>query len=367
MTIQDPLKGQKFGPAIVSLANAARAFDAPVRYPILFNSPNAFTSPWGMPRASSFITLIEHFFGIVILLPFIGFTRGFKRLFQSIKTFTLRDWISLLYVSFGGSALGLFFFLMAMGLGNPTIAILVQKVQPLVTLIFAVIILKERLSLRFYIALGAALVGIVLMAMPDIITLIEEGDYTGLIAIVFSLIAAILWGGSTVFGRILTEKVDFWDLTLLRYIGGFIFLIFLNIPLMTYNSTYFGFLIQKQHVFSYENPPGSGIFVPVNWQWFIILAILYFAALTGGVLPISLYYFGLKRTKASIAGLSELAFPVLAIIVNYFFLGYGLDWYQGSGALILLVTMTLLSYINAKEMEKAEKKTSTINTKVEKE
>ncbi len=367
MTIQDPLKGQKFGPAIVSLANAARAFDAPVRYPILFNSPNAFTSPWGMPRASSFITLIEHFFGILILLPIIGFSRGFKKLFLAIKSFTVRDWISLLYVSFGGSALGLFFFLIAMGLGNPTIAILVQKIQPLVTLVFAVIILKEKLSLRFYIALGFSLIGIVLMAMPDIIKLVEEGDYTGLIAILFSLIAAILWGGSTVFGRILTEKVDFWDLTLLRYVGGFIFLIFLNIPLMTYNSTYFGFLLQKQHVFAYENPAGSGIFVPVNWQWIIILAILYFASLTGGVLPLMLYYFGLKRSKAAIAGLSELAFPVLAIIVNYYFLGYGLDWFQGSGALLLVVTMSLLSYINAKEMEKTKKHASSTNTKVEKE
>ncbi len=353
LTIEEPLKGQKLGPVIVSLANAARAFDAPVRYPILFNAPNVFATPMGMPKASAFITLIEHFFGLFLLLPILGFTRGFKKLFAAVKSFDKRDWFSLMYISFGGSALGLFFFLMAMGLGNPTIAILVQKIQPLITLIFAVFILKEKLSLRFYIALVAAIVGIVLMAMPDILKLINDGDYSGLIAILLSLLAATMWGGSTVFGRILTKKVDFWDLTLLRYLGGFIFLLLLNIPLLTYNSTYFGFLVDKQNVFAHETSPG--VFVPVNWQWYIIIAILYFATLTGGVLPLTLYYFGLKRTKAAIAGLAELAFPVLAIIVNYYFLGYGLDWFQGAGALVLVVTMSILSFINAKESNNTTK------------
>ncbi|MHA1984748.1 MAG: hypothetical protein ACW967_10360, partial [Candidatus Hodarchaeales archaeon] len=123
-----------YGPAIVSVANGARAFDAPVRYPLLFAAPGVFDSPYNMSRTSSFVTLIEHLFGVLILLPIILIVRGKKRIINILKNFDKRDWISVIFISFGGSALGLFFFLIAFGLGNPTIAILLQKSQALITL-----------------------------------------------------------------------------------------------------------------------------------------------------------------------------------------------------------------------------------------
>ena len=369
MTIENPLKGEKFGPALVSLANAARAFDAPVRYPLIFSSPGVdFSSgvipPMAMPRGSSFIALVEHFFGIMVLFPILGFTKGFKKLFQPLKQFTRRDWISLIFISFGGSALGLFFYLISFGLGNPTIAILIQKAQPLVTLFFAYVILKEKLSLKFYVTLFFAITGIALMVTPDIIDKMNSsttlGIY-GIIAILCSLLAAIFWGGSTVFGRILTEKVDFWNLTLFRYIGGFIFLVFLNIPLLTYKAEYFQMLGNPINVFGYYDSVSSS-YVPVDWKWYGGVGILYAALLTGGVLPLALYYFGLRRSKAAIAGLAELAFPLLAIVVNYVFLGFGvssvryLAILQIIGACILLCSVSVLSYINAKEKTRIKEK-----------
>jgi len=341
-----------FGPAFVSLANAARAFDAPARYPVLFMAPYLWSGGlagiMAFPRMSSFVALIEHFFGILILLPILGFTRGFGKLKQSMKSFDRRDWFAIIFVSFGGSALGLFFFLISFSLGNPTIAILLQKSQPLITLIFAFFILKERPSKFFYLALAIALVGIGLMATPSIITSIEGSGterYEGLIAILCSLVAATLWGGSTVFGRILTKKVDFWDLTFIRYIGGFLFLIFLNAALLTYDKEYFSMLGSNVNVFG-----------PWNWQWPVVICILFFAAFTGGVLPLSLYYFGLKRSKASIAGLAELAFPLLAIFVNYYFLGFGLETLEWVGAIVLFVPIVAMSYINALDKDKKHPK-----------
>ncbi len=371
MTIEEPLKGEKFGPAVVSLANAARAFDAPVRYPLIFSSPDVFVKPMAMPRGSSFIALVEHFFGLVILLTILSITRGFKKLFAPLKQFTKRDWISLIFISFGGSALGLFFYLISFGLGNPTIAILIQKAQPLITLIFAYVILKEKLSKRFYITLFFALVGIGLMVTPDIIDKMQAsttlGVY-GIIAILCSLLAAVFWGGSTVFGRILIEKVDFWNLTLFRYIGGFIFLLFLNIPLLTYTPEYFNMLGSEINVFGYYDSVAGG-YVPVDWKWFGGVGILYSAILTGGILPLGLYYFGLKRSKAAIAGLAELAFPLLAIVINYVFLGFGvssnrtLAILQIIGAVLLLISVSVLSYVNAREMMKV--KTENTKSKVE--
>jgi drug/metabolite transporter (DMT)-like permease len=342
MTLEEPLKplkGQSYGPAIVSLANAARAFDAPVRYPLIFSSPGVVfplenTLPMVMPKGSSFIALIEHFFGIMILLPILGIKRGFKKIFAPLKQFTRRDWISLAFISFGGSALGLFFYLISFGLGNPTIAVtpdIIEKMQTSTTL----------------------------------------GAY-GIIAVFCSLLAAIFWGGSTVFGRILTEKVDFWNLTLYRYLGGFVFLLFLNIPLLTYTSEYFSMLGNEINVFGYFDSSAGG-FVPVDWKWFGGVGILYAAILTGGVLPLGLYYFGLRRSKAAIAGIAELAFPLIAVVVNYFFLGFGLSSIrylailQIIGAVLLLFSVSVLSYVNAKEMiklkqDKKEKETSNEST-----
>ncbi|UJG41356.1 MAG: DMT family transporter [Candidatus Heimdallarchaeum aukensis] len=346
----DSRKGDKiYGPIIVSAANAARSFDAPVRYPLLFNSPDVFVKPMAMPRASSFITLIEHFLGLLILLPILLIKRGTKQVFGVFKEFDRRDWISLIFISAGGSALGLFFFLISLGLGNPTVAILIQKSQPLITLIFAIFILKEKPSLRFYVVLLLAITGIGLIAWPDISKSVQTLEFTGLIAILCSLLAAVFWGGSTVFGRILTKKVDYWNLTLFRYIGGFFFLLVFNIFTFTYNSTYFGLLTQKINVFGHYV---DGSFVPLDWQWIGILCILYAAILTGGVLPLALYYFGLTRSKASVAGLAELAFPILSIFINYYFLGFGLEPIQIVGAIILLASVSTLSYINAKEFER---------------
>ena len=342
----DNLKLQKLGPAFVSLANAARAFDAPVRYPVLFRAPHlgeeGFVGTMAFPRMSSFITMIEHLFGFLILFPILWITRGFSKLKEAIKNFDKRDWFAVFFISFGGSALGLFFFLISFALGNPTIAILLQKAQPLITLIFAFFILKERPSYLFWITLGFAIVGIGLMITPDIQTSVQTYDYTGLVAILCSLIAATLWGGSTVFGRILTKKVEFWDLTLLRYIGGFIFLLVFNIVLFTYNGEYFSLLAQDVTIFKAD----------WGWQLPIGVCIIYFALLTGGVLPLATYYFGLKRSKASIAGIAELAFPLIAIFVNKYFLGWGLHLYHKIGAGILFGAVSILSFVNAREIEK---------------
>lgn len=368
----------KFGPALVSLANAARAFDAPVRNPLLIQSPGfswGTTNYLAMPRASAFISLIEHFFGIIILAPIILVRRGFKQIFQTLKEFEKKDWFALIYVSMGGSALGLFFFLISLGMGNPTVAILLQKTQPLITLAFAAAILKEKPTWQYYVALSLSLIGVFLIVFEELIKSGQPFNWVGFIAVLCSLLAATMWGGSTVFGRRLTEKLNYWDLTFLRYVGGFFFLLVFNGILLTYNSTYFEFLFAGIYVspglFDVSHyvflTNGISVYPQVyNGFWPVIACITYSAFLTGGVLPLALYYFGLKRSKATIAGLAELAFPLLAIFVNYFFLGYGLTTLQIIGAGILLVTVSMLSYINTKENEKAkttEQKTIKNDTK----
>ncbi|MHA1332201.1 MAG: DMT family transporter [Candidatus Hodarchaeales archaeon] len=216
-------KESYLGPVIVASANAMRAFDAPVRNPMLisvlpddfFWNPAAqnLTNALRLSSFSSFVVGIEHIIGAILITPFILVKKGWKYFFQMFKTFDRRDWFSVAFVSLG-SGLGLYFFLISFALGNPTVAILLQKSQPLITLFVAMLVLKERPSKYYYIAAIIAIFGIFLISLEDIL----KSQLFEIAAAFSSLIAAFFWGSNTVFGRILTDKADYWDITAFRYV-----------------------------------------------------------------------------------------------------------------------------------------------------
>ncbi len=335
------------GPAIVAAANSMRAFDAPVRNPMLTSVlPTDF---WYNPASqnlsvalklsslASFVVLVEHIIGALIITPFILFRRGRYHLISVLKQFERKEWISIGFISLG-SGLGLYFFLISFGLGNPSVAILIQKTQPLITLFVAMILLKERPTRIYYIAVIFALLGVLLIAVEDI----ANASLFEFVAAICSLIAAIFWGSNTVFGRILTDKTDYWDLTAFRYIGGSLVLIIFNFLILAYTSENFNALSTVYITF-------PKLFQIPMWG---IVCLLYAVIFTGGIIPLVLYYYGLRWSKASIGGLAELTFPLLAIFVNYFALGWTLSFTQILGAVILFGVVSTLSYINIKEFEK---------------
>lgn len=341
------------GPAIVAVANSMRAFDAPVRNPMLMKSlPADF---WWNPSSqnlavalklsslSSLVVTIEHIIGALIITPFILFRRGRSHLISVLRQLNKNEWISLGFISLG-SGLGLYFFLISFGMGNPSVAILIQKTQPVITLFVAMIILKERPTKFYYVAVTFALLGVYLIAIEDILNATAFEFYAALC----SLIAAIFWGSNTTFGRLLTAKTDYWDLTAFRYIGGSIILIFFLIPQILYIIAYtpdnLDFLGTVYTTF-------PELFKIPMWG---ITCILYATIFTGGIIPLALYYYGLRWSKASVAGLAELAFPLLAIFVNFFTLGFGLSGTQILGAIILFGVVSAMTYINTKEYEKDE-------------
>jgi len=339
------------GPIIVSIANAMRAFDAPVRNPMLLSAlPSDFfynpaaknlSNALRLSGFSSFIVAIEHIIGALILTPILMLSRGYRHFLNLLKSFESRELFSVAFVSLG-SGLGLFFFLISFALGNPTVAILLQKSQPLITLLVAMLILGERPTKFYYVAAVIALIGIFLMSYEDLIA----GDFFNLMAALSSLVAAVFWGSNTVFGRILTDKADYWDITVFRYIGGSIILIIFNLIIFNYTPDNFNSLTQSFATFPK--------LIPIEMLG--IIAILYSALLTGGILPLALYYFGLRWSKASIGGLAELSFPLLAIFVNFVTLGYGLSGWQILGAFILFGSVMTLSYINTREYKASLKK-----------
>ncbi|MFX0183749.1 MAG: EamA family transporter, partial [Candidatus Hodarchaeota archaeon] len=158
------------GPAIVAVANGARAFDAPVRYPLLLSRytwAQNLSSALALSSFSSFIVTIEHIIGALIITPIILARRGHNHLVSVLKSYSRNEWISIAFVSLG-SGLGLYFFLISFALGNPTVAILLQKSQPLITLLVAMLLLKERPTKFYYLAAVISLFGILLISFEDI-------------------------------------------------------------------------------------------------------------------------------------------------------------------------------------------------------
>ncbi len=75
---------------------------------------------------------------------------------------------------------------------------------------------------------------------------------------------------------------------------------------------------------------------PLFWRNTIIIALV------TGFFALWLYYYGLRTTKASVATLMELGYPLALTVVNWKFLGITLEPWQIVGALILLASVTAL-------------------------
>src|SRR6266849_6734811 len=101
--------------------------------------------------ASSRIVLYEHLILTVILLPVCW--RG-RREWKSLKPI---QWAAVLGTSWGGSALGTVCFTEAVRIGNPTTAVLLQKIQPVFAALLARALLGESLGRRFWMWLILAL------------------------------------------------------------------------------------------------------------------------------------------------------------------------------------------------------------------
>ena len=197
---------------------------------------------------------------------------------------------------------------------------MLQKVQPFIAILGAAFILKERLTKNFWMWALVGIFGAYLVTFPELkITGLSFAG--GTLGVVFALLAAFFWGGSTVFGRLVLAKISFQAMTAIRFLAALVFLFILSV--------YYGTLNQV------------GTASGKDWLYVLIIAVL------AGFVSLFIYYKGLQSTKASIATIGELAFPFAAVIVNWIFLDATLEIGQILGGLILLVSVYSLAKVNA--------------------
>lgn len=300
---------QKWGPWLVFIAAMLRATDAPFRLHLTKD------------LSSSFIVLAEHFIAVLFILPVLWW----KRL--EIKTLGRKEYLAVLVIAVGSSALATVAFTKAFSYVNPSVAIVLQKLQPLLAIGLAVSLLKEELRARFWLWAGVAIAGAYVVSFPNLSPKLFEGETfnPNFMGVALALTAAALWGAGTVLGKYVLSSASFQTMTALRFLLAFVFLLGMN----AYQKSF----------------PAFGAVSAKTWGYIVIIAV------TSGVVSLFIYYKGLTHTKASIATLAELGFPLAAVLVNYFALRIELQPSQMFGMTLLLFAIFNLTKVNRQATE----------------
>ena len=135
---------------LVALGASLWGTDAILRVPLL-----EVASP-------SQIVLLEHLVLLLYSVPAVALGWRFFRGFGAAQ------WVALLVIGWGGSALATLLFTTAFAVGNPTVAILLQKTQPLFAVALAGILLRERLGWAYWPCFAVAVVGAYLISFGDL-------------------------------------------------------------------------------------------------------------------------------------------------------------------------------------------------------
>jgi drug/metabolite transporter (DMT)-like permease len=297
--------GSYLGVLLVALGAALWGTDAVLRVPLLeVMSPPA-------------IVLSEHLVLLLYSVPAVVLGwRIFPRLGVS-------QWIALLVIAWGGSALATLLFTTAFAFGNPTVVILLQKTQPLFAIVLAHVMLQERLRWIYWPCFAVAVLGAYMISFDGLIAPLKALGSAQALPAALTLGAAILWGSSTALGRFVLKDMPFHTLTGARLL--------LALPILWGIVLAQGFLGEIGTGFAAE--PARVVLL----------------ALVPGLLGLLLYYRGLSGTKASYATLAELSFPASAVALNWIFLGVGLSANQVLGFVLLWGAILVLGHLNARD------------------
>ena len=264
---------------------------------------------------SFLIISLEHVIGAIIFFPLL--IKGWAEIY----TLSQRGWISVLWISICGGVLGTFFYTKALSYVeyiDLSVVVLLQKLQPFFAIALAAIILREKITKRFFILAVTAVVGGYLITFGN--NPIANWNDKTIIAALLALLAAFSWGSSTVLGKHALNQISFMTITALRLTITAAITLFIIIS----NSQYE--LITEMSF--------------TNWSYIILIVI------SSGSIALFIYYYGLNHLPASHVTIYELFWPLSAVTIDWFIYERVMTAYQFIGAIILLTSIILLSNEN---------------------
>jgi drug/metabolite transporter (DMT)-like permease len=267
--------------------------------------------PLGHTTTSTTIVFGEHVILVVLTLPLL------LPALRAVWKAGPRYIAAAVAIGAGASALATILFTEALFHGDFVTPVVIQKVQPLIAVLGAAVVLGERPRPRFAWFLLPALLGFWLVNQEHPLAPTAHG----LIPILQALGAAVLWALGTVLGRYLGRELAFQQILTLRFFFG---LIASAIALLVMNA--------KAYAGAHDS-----------------LWIAYLAVVTG-LVALALYYFGLKRTPAVLASLAELTYPAIAVIAGIYAYNSHLRWTQWVGIALIIAVVSLLPVQRRRQM-----------------
>jgi drug/metabolite transporter (DMT)-like permease len=219
---------------------------------------------------------------------------------------------SFLVIGVAGSAVSTLAFTTAFSLINPSLVILLQKLQPVLVIFLSAALLKEKIDSSFYIFAVLAMAGGFLISYPDLAPLLQRAEpgQGVMLGYFLTLLAVAGWASATVFGKKLFSQ----GFTERQIMSGRFF---------------FGFWALLIYCLFQSSLPNASTTVD-SYLKILIMVLL------SGIAGMFFYYKGLKLLSAHVASIAEMFFPVSAVLINWIFLGKALHNIQILGAIILI-------------------------------
>jgi drug/metabolite transporter, DME family len=274
---------------LIAVAAALWGTDGLLRQPLVGQLPAATIVFW------------EHLLIVAVLVPFL------PAAVRAFRGATRRERVALLLIGAGASAVATALFTQAFTYGDPVTPLVLQKLQPVIAVVAAALLIGERMRRGYWMFAVPALVGAWLMAFPDPLDAAPQA----LVAALLAVAAAVLWAIGTVLGRMVSVRIASRDVTVLRFAIG---------------------LPASAVVLALQGAPVA--VTPAQLGPLVLLALV------PGLLALALYYVGLRSTAAARATLAELAFPVTAALIGVGLLGSELRVTQWLGLLVVVASVT---------------------------
>jgi DME family drug/metabolite transporter len=265
-------KAKQLGPVLIVVAAVLWALDGMIR-----------RSLYVLPPVT--IVFFEHLIGALIILPFAWKAVRQVKLTQRVLALAMT-------VSLFSGLLGTLWFTTALLKVNFiafSVVFLIQKLQPLFTITTAHLVLKEKVTPKYALWAGLAVLAAYFVTFPGGVVNLATGAGT-VIAALYALGAAAAWGSMTVVSKLLIKEVGETAATGLRFKFGALFGLIAVL------------IMGQSKSLAMVGPSELGRFVLIS--------------LTTGMAALWIYYRGLKTTQAKVATILELTFPLLAVFID---------------------------------------------------
>ncbi len=288
----------------IILACCVWSIDTLIRYPLTKQGVGA-----------NHIVMMEHLFLAIAFFP------QFLKRRQKFWNAKVSHIFYFLAIGGLGSVVATMAFTQAFNYLNPSIVILFQKLQPLVAIILARILLKEKIQNNFLSWAFVCLIGGFLISFEDmrpgfssLSSISELFNSKSIMGYGLTFVAVLGWGSAIVFGKMLTnEGYSAVETMTGRFLMGFVCI----------SIIFFG----------------TNNLLPLNSDIWLKVSIM---ALLSGAVAMYLYYSGLKLIPARVGTIAEMFWPLAAIVVNWVFLGETLGITQIIGGILLILGATMI-------------------------